>query len=70
LLFLVYVHVIVGWDSCSQSPPEECMSCLVNVHVFLVLIIMDHTVNRSLVIFTPPTQRFTGLLYNVQAMLG
>jgi len=46
------------------------MSCLVNVHVFLVLIIMDHTVNRSLVIFTPPTQRFTGLLYNVQAMLG
>ncbi len=40
------------------------------VRVSLVLIIMDDTINKSLVILTPPAQRLTGLLYNGQAVLS
>lgn len=70
LLFLVYVHVIVSIGTVIQKQSNLDMAYYMFICIFLVLIIMDDTINKNLVILTVPTQRSTGLLYNGQAMLS
>lgn len=50
LLFLVYVHVIVSIGTVIQKQSNLDMAYYMFICIFLVLIIMDDTINKNLVI--------------------